>query len=83
MMMNIRGLILDDPEHTVHLRTLEFSTALIRAQRLMKRPEARYGRVRKVTFTNCPPFMVDDWIICVNSQVSLAHHGHSAENLGE
>ena len=23
-MMNIRGLILDDPEHTVHLRTLEF-----------------------------------------------------------
>jgi hypothetical protein len=25
MMMNIRGLILDDPEHTVHLRTLEFA----------------------------------------------------------
>ncbi|KIM87961.1 hypothetical protein PILCRDRAFT_3670 [Piloderma croceum F 1598] len=24
MMMNIRGLILDDPEHTVHLQTLEF-----------------------------------------------------------
>ena len=23
-MMNIRGLILDDPEHTTHLRTLEF-----------------------------------------------------------
>ena len=22
MMMNIRGLMLDDPEHTVHLRTL-------------------------------------------------------------
>jgi hypothetical protein len=26
MMMNIRGLILDDPEHTTHLRTLEFAT---------------------------------------------------------
>jgi hypothetical protein len=25
MMMNIRGLILDDPEHTVHLQTLEFA----------------------------------------------------------
>jgi hypothetical protein len=25
MMMNIRGLILEDPEDTVHLRTLEFS----------------------------------------------------------
>ena len=25
MMMNIRGLILDDPEHTMHLRTLEFA----------------------------------------------------------
>jgi hypothetical protein len=24
-MMNIRGLILDDPDHTVHLRTLEFN----------------------------------------------------------
>ena len=24
MMMNICGLILDDPEHTVHLQTLEF-----------------------------------------------------------
>jgi len=23
-MMNIRGLILDDPEHTMYLRTLEF-----------------------------------------------------------
>jgi len=26
MMMNIRGLILDDPEHTVHLKTLQFAT---------------------------------------------------------
>jgi hypothetical protein len=26
MMMNIRGLILDDPEHTVHLYTLEFAS---------------------------------------------------------
>jgi hypothetical protein len=26
MMMNIRGLIMDDPEHTLHLRTLEFAT---------------------------------------------------------
>jgi hypothetical protein len=26
MMMNIRGLILDDPGHTVHLQTLEFAT---------------------------------------------------------
>ncbi|KIM76116.1 hypothetical protein PILCRDRAFT_13023 [Piloderma croceum F 1598] len=25
MMMNIRGLILDDPEHTTHLQTLEFA----------------------------------------------------------
>jgi hypothetical protein len=25
MMMNIRGLILDDPEHTVCLRTLQFN----------------------------------------------------------
>jgi hypothetical protein len=23
MMMNIRGLILDDPEHTIHLQTLQ------------------------------------------------------------
>jgi hypothetical protein len=28
MMMNIRGLVLDDPEHTVHLRTLKFTNAL-------------------------------------------------------
>ena len=26
MMMNIRGLIIDDPEHTIHLQTLEFAT---------------------------------------------------------
>ena len=26
MMMNIRGLIMDDPEHTIHLSTLEFAT---------------------------------------------------------
>jgi len=26
MMMNIRGLIMDDPEHTTHLRTLQFAT---------------------------------------------------------
>ena len=25
MMMNLRGLILDDPEHTAHLQTLEFA----------------------------------------------------------
>jgi hypothetical protein len=25
MMMNIRGLIMDDPEHTVHLQTLDFA----------------------------------------------------------
>jgi hypothetical protein len=25
MMMNIRGLILDDPEHTTHLQTLRFA----------------------------------------------------------
>jgi hypothetical protein len=24
MMMNIRGLIMDDPEHTIHLQTLQF-----------------------------------------------------------
>jgi len=28
MMMNIRGLVLDDPEHTVHLQTLQFANAL-------------------------------------------------------
>jgi hypothetical protein len=26
MMMNIRGLIAEDPEHTVHLQTLQFAT---------------------------------------------------------
>ena len=26
MMMNIRGLIMDDPEYTVHLQTLQFAT---------------------------------------------------------
>jgi hypothetical protein len=26
MMMNIRGLILDDPEHTTYLQTLQFVT---------------------------------------------------------
>jgi hypothetical protein len=26
MMMNIRGLIMDDPEHTLHLQTLEIAT---------------------------------------------------------
>jgi hypothetical protein len=25
-MMNIRGLVMDDPEHTVYLRTLQFAT---------------------------------------------------------
>jgi len=25
MIMNIRGLILEDPEHTVHLQTLQFA----------------------------------------------------------
>jgi hypothetical protein len=25
MMMNLRGLMLDDPEHTVHLHTLRFA----------------------------------------------------------
>jgi hypothetical protein len=26
MMMNIHGLIMNDPEHTVHLQTLQFAT---------------------------------------------------------
>jgi hypothetical protein len=26
MMMNIHGLIMEDPEHTIHLRTLQFAT---------------------------------------------------------
>jgi hypothetical protein len=26
MMMNIRGLMMDDPEYTTHLRTLQFAT---------------------------------------------------------
>jgi hypothetical protein len=26
MMMNIRGLIMEEPEHTVHLQTLQFAT---------------------------------------------------------
>jgi len=25
MMMNLRGLILDDPDHTIHLQTLQFA----------------------------------------------------------
>jgi hypothetical protein len=25
MMMNIRGLIMEDPEHTVHFQTLQFA----------------------------------------------------------
>jgi hypothetical protein len=25
MMMNLRGLVLDDPEHTVHLQTVRFA----------------------------------------------------------
>jgi hypothetical protein len=25
MMMNLRGIIFDDPEHTVHLQTLQFA----------------------------------------------------------
>ena len=25
-MMNIRGLIMEDPEHTTHLQTLQFAT---------------------------------------------------------
>ena len=25
MMMNIRGLIMEDPEHTTHLKTLQFN----------------------------------------------------------
>jgi hypothetical protein len=28
MMINIRGLIMDDPEHTVHLQTLQFATQI-------------------------------------------------------
>jgi hypothetical protein len=31
MMMNIRGLILDDPEHTMHLQTLQFAARTIPA----------------------------------------------------
>ena len=26
MMMNIRGLVMEDPEYTVHLQTLRFAT---------------------------------------------------------
>jgi len=26
MMMNIRGLIMEDPDYTVHLQTLQFAT---------------------------------------------------------
>jgi hypothetical protein len=26
MMMNIRGLIMDDPKHTVHFKSLQFAT---------------------------------------------------------
>ena len=26
MMMNIRGLIMEDPEYTAHLKTLQFAT---------------------------------------------------------
>jgi hypothetical protein len=27
MMMNIRGLVMDDPKHTVHLQTSEFASS--------------------------------------------------------
>ena len=29
MMMNIRGLIMSDPEHTLHLQTLQFATPTV------------------------------------------------------
>jgi len=28
MMMNISGLIMEDPEHTTHLQTLQFATRI-------------------------------------------------------
>jgi len=36
MMMNIRGLILDDPEHTFYLQTLQFDTETNAAPQIMR-----------------------------------------------
>jgi CHASE3 domain sensor protein len=41
MMMNIRALIMDDPEHTEHLQTLQFAIQT-KAQRSRKEQEARH-----------------------------------------
>jgi len=52
MMMNIRGLIMDDPEHTVHLQTLEFAD---RHRSGSEIEEMGWGLVwiRKIPFTTC------------------------------
>jgi hypothetical protein len=39
MMMNIRGLILDDSEHTVHLQTLQFATRTNAGSEIEERTE--------------------------------------------
>ena len=39
MMMNIRGLIMDDPEHTVHLQTLQFATPINAGPEIEERTE--------------------------------------------
>jgi hypothetical protein len=39
MMMNIRGLTADDPEHTTHLRTLQFATRTNASSEIEERTE--------------------------------------------
>jgi len=52
MMMNIRGLIVDDPEHTLHLQTLEFTN---RHRSGSEIEERGWGLVwiRIIPFTTC------------------------------
>jgi hypothetical protein len=45
MMMNIRGLIMDDPEHTVHLQTLEFASCHDSGLETEEGAWTRYGSV--------------------------------------
>jgi len=42
MMMNIRGLILDDSERTVHLPTLQFAARINAGSEVEERTEARH-----------------------------------------
>jgi hypothetical protein len=43
MMMNIRGLILDDPEYTVHLQTLVLATDVPCSESDLEHEMGAYG----------------------------------------